>query len=654
MPHKFYDKPLVRWIDNRLPLFTFIRQALHEYPTPKNLNFLWNTGSLAGITLIIMIISGITLAMHYCPTPDQAFQSVERIMRDVNYGWLIRYIHMNGASFFFILIYLHIFRGLYYGSYKSPRELLWMLGVVIFLLMMATAFMGYVLPWGQMSFWGAKVITNLFSAIPLIGDSIVHWILGGPTVGAPTLQRFFALHYLFPFGIVAIVCLHLVALHQFGSNNPTGIECKDPSEFVPFHPYYTIKDLVGLGIYLVCFAIVVFFIPNLFSEPDNFIVANPLITPLHIVPEWYFLPFYAILRSIPHKLGGVIGMFGAVVTLFIVPWLDRSPVRSATFRPLYRPFFWIFVLNCLVLGWVGARPPEGIPLLLGRIATFYYFCHFFLILPLLSVMEKPHPLPPSVSAYAKKKGAFWIALFVLLGGIPVYGQAVSATPRIPPSHHWSFETPLGTFDRAELQRGFQVYKEVCSSCHGIKQIRFRDLQDIGLSKSLIKTLAATYTISDQEEEGKQITRPGKPNDAFPDPFLTEEEARTANGGTYPPDLSLITKARPFGPRYLYALITHNEPCPKDVALFEGKFYNPYFQGGQISMPPPLIANMVVYQDGTPATVSQMAHDVVAFLSWVAEPTLENRHEMGVKVLVFLIVLTGLLYSIYRILWRRIR
>ena len=394
---------VVQWIDTRLPIFTFMRHALKEYPTPKNLNFLWNTGSLAGITLVIMIITGITLAMHYCPDPEDAFQSVERIMRDVNYGWLIRYIHMNGASFFFILVYLHIFRGMYYGSYKSPRELLWILGVVIFLMMMATAFMGYVLPWGQMSFWGAKVITNLFSAIPIVGDTIVHWLLGGPTVGEPTLNRFFALHYLLPFGIVGIVCLHMIALHQFGSNNPSGIDPKHPSEQIPFHPYYTIKDLLGLGVYLFVFAIIVFFMPNLFGESENYNPANPMITPLHIVPEWYFLPFYAILRSIPSKLGGVVAMFGAVFVLFLLPWLDRSKVRSATFRPLYRPLFWVFVLNSLVLGWIGAQPPEGIYLIIGRGATAYYFFHFFVLLPLLSVIEKPLPVPDSMSIYLDQK-----------------------------------------------------------------------------------------------------------------------------------------------------------------------------------------------------------------------------------------------------------
>src|SRR6266478_1461972 len=292
---------LVRWVDNRLPIFTFMTHELNDYPTPRNLSYWWNFGSLAGIMLVIMILSGVFLAMAYTPHKDMAFESVERIMRDVNWGWLMRYLHMNGASMFFIVTYTHVFRGFYYGSYKEPRELLWMLGVVILLLMMATAFMGYVLPWGQMSYWGATVITNLFSAIPLVGDSIVTWLWGGFSIDNPTLNRFFSLHYLLPFVIVGVVFLHIVALHVTGSNNPLGIEVKSSQDTLPFHPYYTAKDSVGLCVYFLVFAVLVFFAPNYLGHPDNNIPANPLVTPPHIVPEWYFLPFYAILRSVPSK-----------------------------------------------------------------------------------------------------------------------------------------------------------------------------------------------------------------------------------------------------------------------------------------------------------------------------------------------------------------
>ena len=388
--------PVARWIDHRLPVFTFLHHEMHEYPTPKNLNYWWNFGSLAGITLVIMIVTGIILSMHYTAHVDHAFQSVERIMRDVNYGWLIRYIHATGASFFFIVVYIHIFRGLYYGSYKAPRELLWMLGVVILLLMMATAFMGYVLPWGQMSFWGATVITNLFSAIPLVGESIVTLLWGGFSVDNPTLNRFFSLHYLLPFVIVGVVVLHIVALHRFGSNNPLGIDVRGDQDTVSFHPYYTVKDMFGLSVFLTIMAAVVFFLPNSMGHPDNYIPANPMVTPAHIVPEWYFLPFYAILRAVPDKLLGVLAMFAAIAVLFVLPWLDRSPVRSATFRPIYKIMFWVFLLDCVALTYLGAKPAEGIYVVLSRLCTVYYFAHFIILLPALSVFETPRSLPRSI------------------------------------------------------------------------------------------------------------------------------------------------------------------------------------------------------------------------------------------------------------------
>ncbi len=389
--------PIVRWIDERLPIFTFMHHEMHEYPTPKNLNYWWNFGSLAGIVLVIMIATGIFLAMNYTPHVDMAFNSVERIMRDVNYGWLIRYVHMNGASMFFLVVYIHIFRGLYYGSYKPPRELLWWLGLVILLLMMATAFMGYVLPWGQMSFWGATVITNLFSAIPGVGEPIVTWLWGGFAVDNPTLQRFFSLHYLLPFLIVGVVMLHLVALHTHGSNNPLGIDAKSDKDTIPFHPYYTVKDSFGLAVFLMLYMAFVFYAPNALGEAENYVPANPLQTPAEIVPEWYLLPFYAILRSIPDKLGGVIAMFGAIFVLFLLPWLDSSKVRSAKFRPIYKQVFWIFLADCVVLGWAGAQKPEGAALLIGQLATAYYFLHLLVLLPLLGKFEKTRPLPQSIS-----------------------------------------------------------------------------------------------------------------------------------------------------------------------------------------------------------------------------------------------------------------
>ena len=388
---------LGQWFDSRLPLLT-LAHHINDYPTPKNLNYWWTFGGILTFFLIIQIITGLVLAMHYVAHADLAFGSVEHIMRDVNYGWLIRYLHANGSSMFFLAVYIHIFRALFYGSYKAPREMIWIIGMFIYLLMMATAFMGYVLPWGQMSFWAATVITNLFSAIPLVGESITTWLWGGYAVGSPTLTRFFSLHYLMPFLIFGLVILHIWALHIPGNNNPVGIDIKKPSkETVPFHPYIVIKDFYALLIFLIIFSGFVFFVPNVLGHPDNYIEANPMVTPSHIVPEWYLLPFYAILRSVPDKLGGVVVMFAAVFILMFLPWLDTSKVRSAVFRPLYKVFFWILVIDVIVLGYIGANPPEGMYLIIGRIATIYYFVHFILIMPLLGFKEKTNPLPMSIS-----------------------------------------------------------------------------------------------------------------------------------------------------------------------------------------------------------------------------------------------------------------
>ena len=416
-----FKNPLMNWIEYRLPVFSFLDDSLGgNYPTPKNLNYWWNFGSLAGIVLGILLVSGIVLAMHYTAHVDYAFDSVERVMRDVNYGWLIRYIHMNGGSMFFIVVYIHMFRGLYFGSYQAPRELLWMIGVFILLAMMATAFMGYVLPWGQMSFWGATVITNLFSAIPLAGDAIVGWLWGGFSIDNPTLNRFFSLHYLMPFVIVGLVVVHIWALHVHKSSNPIGIDVKTDQDTIPFHPYYTVKDLYGLGVFLIFYAFFVFYAPDFFGEPDNYIEANPLVTPAHIVPEWYFLPFYAILRAftadfflfaytpiswiMSAKLAGVLAMFASILILLLMPWLDGSKVKSSRFRPIYAMFFWIFFLDCLLLGYIGGNPAEGVFVIMGQWATFYYFVHFLVIVPLVSRLERPKAPPESISAAVTGKG----------------------------------------------------------------------------------------------------------------------------------------------------------------------------------------------------------------------------------------------------------
>jgi ubiquinol-cytochrome c reductase cytochrome b subunit len=398
-----------RWLDERLPIRRMMHGQFVDFPTPRNLNYLWTFGGILTACLAIQIVTGVVLAMHYIPHEAMAFDSIERIRRDINYGWLIRNVHAVGASMFFIAVYIHMARGLYYGSYKAPREVLWILGVIIYLLMMATGFLGYTLPWGQMSFWGVTVITNLFSSldaiIPGLGTRIVVWLWGGYSVSGVTLNRFFSLHYLLPFVIAGVVALHVWALHVVGQNNPTGIEIKSKSDSVPMAPYAVMKDMFALFVFMIVFAWFVFYAPNYLGHADNYIEANPLVTPPHIVPEWYYLPFYAILRAIPSKLGGVIAMFGSILILLFIPWLDTSRVRSARYRPIFKWFLYLFFLSVIALGYLGAKTPEGIYLLMSRICTFYYFAFFLIIMPIVGVIETPSPMPRSITEAVLGKGA---------------------------------------------------------------------------------------------------------------------------------------------------------------------------------------------------------------------------------------------------------
>jgi ubiquinol-cytochrome c reductase cytochrome b/c1 subunit len=654
-PRVAFKNPVIEWVDSRLPIFTILNKEYAVFPTPRNFNYLWNFGALALVMLVVMIASGIFLAMNYNPSTAEAFNSVERIMRDVNNGWLLRYVHSNGASMFFAVVFIHIFRGLYYGSYKKPRELLWMLGVTILLLMMATAFMGYVLPWGQMSFWGATVITNLFSAIPLIGQDIVTWLWGGFSVDNPTLNRFFALHFLMPFLIVGVVFLHVVALHVTGSNNPLGIEPKGPKDTLPFHPYYTIKDSFGLTVFLIIYAGFVFYAPNYLGHPDNYVPANPMVTPAHIVPEWYFLPFYAILRAVPDKLGGVLLMFSAIGVLFALPWLDTSPVRSARFRPIYRVCFWLLLISCIALGIVGSKPAEGNWVLYGRIATAYYFLHFLVILPLLGKYEKTLPLPNSIAeAVLGKKAAIAVVLAVLTLMPLRSGHAAGAEIELP-KVEWSFNGPFGEFDRTHLQRGFQVYKEVCSACHSMKLLSYRHLTQIGYTADQVKAIAAQYNVMDgPNDEGEMFERPAEPKDRFHAPFANEKAARAANNGAYPPDMSLLAKARHGGADYIHALLTGYVDAPADFKLSPGMNYNKYFAGHQIAMASPLSKGLVSYTKPDGSTyepdVEEMSRDISSFLMWAAEPQMEERKRNGVKVILFLIVFAGIMYGVKRKIW----
>jgi ubiquinol-cytochrome c reductase cytochrome b/c1 subunit len=673
--------PLVKWIERRLPIFGLVHSSFVAYPTPRNLNYWWTFGAILSMMLGVQILTGIILAMHYTPNADMAFKSVESLVRDVNYGWMLRNIHAAGASMFFLAVYIHMFRGLYYGSYKEPREILWILGVIIYLLMMATGFMGYVLPWGQMSFWGATVITNLFSAIPYVGDSIVTLLWGGYSVGNPTLNRFFSLHYLLPFVIAGVVVLHVWALHVAGQNNPAGVDAKTEKDTVPFTPYATIKDMFGVSCFMIFFAWFIFYMPNYLGDADNYIPANPGVTPMHIVPEWYYLPFYAILRSIPDKLAGVVAMFSAIVVLAFLPWLDSAKTRSSKYRPLAKQFFWIFVVVCVLLGYLGAQPPEGIYVIAGRILTFCYFAYFLILLPLLSRIETPRPIPNSIAedVLAKSKGKSAVAsvaiMFAVAGALFAgsAGNAKAAEDPVPPSQTWSFAGPFGKYDRGSLQRGLKVYKEVCSVCHSLNYIAFRNLADPGgpgYSEAQAAAFASDYKIKDgPNDQGEMFERPGRPADYFPPPFPNEQAARAANGGGLPPDLSLITKARSYergfpqfifdfftqfqeqGPNYVSAILQgFDDTVPADVSVPQGSYYNKYFPGHSIKMPKPLSDGQVTFDDGSPATVPQYAHDVTTFLMWAAEPHMEARKRIGMQVFVFLILFAGLMYFTKKRVW----
>jgi ubiquinol-cytochrome c reductase cytochrome b/c1 subunit len=666
----------MKWMERRLPIAGLIYSSFVVYPTPRNLNYWWTFGGILSFMLGVQIVTGIVLAMHYTPQADMAFDSVETIMRDVNYGWLLRYLHSNGASMFFLAVYIHMFRGLYYGSYKEPREVLWILGVIIYLLMMATGFMGYVLPWGQMSFWAATVITNLFSAIPLVGEPIVNWLWGGYAVGNPTLNRFYSLHYLLPFLIAGVVVLHIWALHVAGQNNPAGIEPKSEQDTVNFTPYATIKDAFLMVAFCILFAWFVFYIPNYLGHPDNYIPANPGVTPPHIVPEWYYLPFYAILRSIPNKLLGVLALLASIVILAFVPWLDTSKVKSARYRPLYRGFFWLHVASCIGLGWLGSKPPEGGYVLAARLLTFYYFAHFIIVMPLLGWIEKTKPLPNSITeaVLAKSKGAVAsVAALIMLGGfLAAPTSARAAEQPEPPQLSWSFAGPFGTYDQGQLQRGFKIYKEVCSACHSLKMISFRNLAEPGgpgFTEAQAAALAASYQIKDgPNDQGEMFERPGRLADHFPPPYANDEAARAAFGGGLPPDMSVLAKARGYergfprfvfdvftqyqegGPDYIAALLQGYEKAPAGFTLPPNTHYNRYFPSHAILMPPPLQAGQVKYNDGSPETLAQYSKDIAAFLMWAAEPHLVARKRLGFKVMIFLVVFTGLLYFTKKRVW----
>jgi len=634
----------LQWFDDRLPIFSFINDHLGKgYLAPKNLNYMWNFGSLAGIALVIQILTGLFLAMYYKADVALAFDSVQYIMREVPMGWLIRNLHVVGASFFFIVVYAHIARALYYGSYKSPREVLWWFGIIIYLIMMGTAFLGYVLPYGKMSLAGAQVITNLLTVIPFVGDELLAWVMGGPSIDNAALGRFYVLHFLLPFLIVGLVVIHIWALHMHKSNNPEGIPITKKEDTVPFHPYYTAKDAFGLGVYLFILCAFVFFAPEFFSHSINYVNADPLSTPDHIVPEWYFLPFYAILRAIPSKEIGVIAMLAAILILFILPWLDRSKVRSAKYRPIYRQLFWIFIVNALVLGWVGGKNPEGIYVLISRFATVIYFA-FFLVLPLVAKIEKTPVLPTDLSHLKKH---LWL-FAVLLSGLGMAGTASAAGAVHVDKQDWGFNKLNAEWDKDQLYRGYKVATQVCMACHGFKYVSHRTLVESGgFTEAEAKILAAELDL-----QLNDVLLSG----------LDDESAQELYGKKVP-DLSLMNKARDAGADYTYAITSgyvdeESAEGKKEIAKYfpegvpEGAYYNRYYPGHAIAMPNPLTGDdLVEYHDKTPATIEQMARDVTYFMQFTAEPERVNRHKMGFYVMLYLFIFVVLSYLTKKAVWR---
>ncbi len=697
IPHDHYEPKSApeKWVESRLPILGLIHSTLF-IPTPKNLNWMWIWGIVLAFCLVLQIATGVVLVMHYNASVGGAFASVEHIMRDVNGGWALRYVHANGASLFFFAVYCHIFRGIYYGSYKTPREITWIIGMLIFLLMMATAFMGYVLPWGQMSFWGATVITGLFSAIPMVGSSIQTWLLGGPAVDNPTLTRFFSLHYLLPFVIAGLVIVHIWAFHTTGNNNPTGVEVRRTSradvdkDTLPFWPYFVIKDLFALVFVLVIFAAIVGFMPNFLGHPDNYIEANPLKTPTHIVPEWYFLPFYAMLRAITFdmlfinsKLAGVLTMFGSIAVLLLLALARHQP---GAFRALPAD------VQDLVLA-AGRRLRAAALVRLAAAAAAVRDHQPARDALLVRVLPGDHAGPrhrreaardprddrgrlPGALRHRRgrdgarrhqqarrmtgRTGARAMLKTMVLAGLAAATLGAGAAMAQEAGHitdfSFSFEGPFGRYDQAQLQRGLQVYTEICSACHGLKFVTYRELAEPGGVSMTTEQMRAYAAMHDVDDADTGETRPATPSDHF-------QHSPLENA----PDLSLMAKAREGfegpsglmvnqllhgqgGPEYIASLLLGFTGEEKDLAgstLYE----NPIFPGGWIAMPPPITDDdQVTYADGTPATKAQMAQDVAAFLMWTAEPKMMPRKAAGLTAVLFLVVLAGLLWFTNKKIW----
>ncbi len=604
---------------------------------PRDQGPLWSFGLLAGVSLVLMLLTGVFLAMNYV-VGVQPFETIQWLMRDVSYGWLIRFMHMDGTSIFFVIAFINLGRSLYYGSYKRPRERVWMLGLVTLMLMMLTAYTGYLLPMGQMSYWSTLALAQTLAGFPFVGHNIVRWIMGADGIDGATLTHFYTFHLLFALSIVGAVVAHLKARRIDGV-------VASSVETVPFHPFYTVRAAVALLTFLILCAVIVFFLPYTFEQSANFQPADPLVMPSNITPQWYLLPFYAMTRCTQSPLLSLALVVAGWAVLFALPWLDPSLMHGR--RLLFHPALFGFFVVVILLGWAGAHPTTSGWVLLDRLFTLLYFLFFLVGVPLLGVIETPGlslNLRPrfSVKALLAGRGAGALLLAALL--------LASTAARAEDTASWGFQGAFGTFDRASLQRGFQVYAQACAACHAMQFLRYGDLEGIGLTPAQTAAIAAIAQVpGGYDSAGLPVTRPGIPSDPFHAPWPNAQAARAASYGAYPPDLSLIVDQRPDGPTYVDHLLTGYGDAPPGVTLFPNRSWNAAFPGHQIAMGAPLRAGQMTFLDGTRATVPQMSRDVTTFLAWAADPSVEDRRQDGVRVILFL----GFLLFLTTLLRRRI-
>jgi ubiquinol-cytochrome c reductase cytochrome b/c1 subunit len=612
---------------------------------PRDQGPLWSFGLLAGVSLVLMLLTGVFLAMNYV-VGVQPFETIQWIMRDVSYGWLIRFMHMAGTSIFFVIAFINLGRSLYYGSYKRPRQWVWMLGLVTLILMMLTAYTGYLLPMGQMSYWSTLALARTVAGFPFGGHNIVRWIMGGDSIDGATLTHVYTFHLLFALAIGGAVMAHLQARR---------IEAAEPStvETVPFHPFYTVRAAVALLTFLIVCAVIVFFLPYTFEQSANFQPADPLVMPSNITPQWYLLPFYAMTRCTQSPLLSLALVVAGWVVLFALPWLDPTPLHGQRHRPLFQPALFGFFVVVILLGWAGSHPTTSGWVLLDRLFTLLYFLFFLVGVPLLGVIETPGITLDirqrfNVKALLEGRGAGVVLVAALLS--TTTAARAQDTANASQDEGWGFKGAFGTFDRASLQRGFQVYQQACAACHGMQFLRYGDLEGIGLSPAQTAAIAATVQVPDGfNSAGLSVTRPGIPSDPFHDPWPNAQAARAASYGAYPPDLSLIVDQRPDGPTYIDHLLTGYGPAPTGMTLFPNRRWNAAFPGNQIAMAAPLRAGQMTFLDETRATVPQMSRDVTTFLAWAADPSVEERRQDGVRVILFL----GFLLFLTTLLRRRI-